>query len=52
VKNFIASFTSVEAPNHLLERQHESTFAQEFVILAKLVPLFHLLSWSWIKCQR
>lgn len=53
VKNFLASFTSVESSsNHLWERQHESTFVEEFVRLVKLVPLFHLLSWSWIKCQR
>lgn len=52
VKYFLGSFISVEAPSgkaavkwkHLWKRQHESTFVEEFVILIKLVLLFHLLS--------
>lgn len=53
VKKFLVSFTSVEAPsNESVGKQYESAFAEGFIILLKLVPLFHLLSWSWIKCQR
>lgn len=53
VKKFLVSFTSMGAPrNESVGKQHESAFAKEFIILLKLVPLFHLLSWSWIKCQR
>lgn len=53
VKKFPVSFTNVEAPsNESVGKQHESAFAKKFIILLKLVALFHLLSWSWIKCQR